>query len=949
LSSSQGASGVWSKQDPGEVNPKKIGNSDSMMTDATEGNERHYPEATEKRSVRALGGRVALIGLFLAQSGGVAAPAGLKTLHGHVPEITRRLSPKAPLAADKQLNLAIGLPLGNEDGLSNFLEQVYDTASPSFHRYLTPQQFADQFGPSQAQYDGVVAFAKKNHLTVTAQHGNRLVLDVRGAAADVQKAFHINLQTYQHPTEPRDFYAPDSEPSVDPELPVLDVSGLSNYNLPKPRSIEMPRESSSAASALTGSGPSGTYQGNDFRAAYAPGVALTGAGQTLGLVQFDGFYASDISSYETAAGLPQVALQTVLLDGYNGVPTTGTQSGNPEVSLDIETAVSMAPGLSKIIVFEAGPNGLQNDILSAMTAHSEAKQLSCSWGWGGGPSATTDNLFKQMAAQGQSFFSASGDSDAFPTGAVDDPNQQNAPSSCPNITVVGGTTLTTAGPGGAWVSESVWNRGGGVGSSGGISSSYALPSWQTGISMSSSGGSTTHRNTPDVACAAENIYVKYGNGTNGAFGGTSCAAPLWAGFTALMNQQAALTGRSPVGFINPGIYQIGKGSAYSSMFHDIVAGNNTWSGSSSAFYAVSGYDLCTGWGSPGGASLITALAGVADSLVVYPTSGLTASGPVGGPFSSLAETLFVTNSGSTAVTWSLVNNSSWVQMDSAGGTIAAGLGGTVHAQLTASANQLPEGVYVDNLLFSNTVSHSTQSVPFTLNIGQSLVANGGFESGDFSGWTLSGRTVINSSSGSPTVYNAVESNTSGYQVAHSGTYGAFLGDTQLATLSQTIPTIPGNSYLLSFWLNNPTTGTGQTFVVNWGANNPGLTTVYNLSVPPVLAWTNLQFVLTASGTNTTIEFGAENDPAGFGLDDVSLKPLPAIGFHSIGRSNGGIELSWAGANGVSYQLQYSTNLLQGPWIDVGGSVAGKGTTITVTDSTLLTNATQRFYRLAVAR
>jgi hypothetical protein len=161
--------------------------------------------------------------------------------------------------------------------------------------------------------------------------------------------------------------------------------------------------------------------------------------------------------------------------------------------------------------------------------------------------------------------------------------------------------------------------------------------------------------------------------------------------------------------------------------------------------------------------------------------------------------------------------------------------------------------------------------------------------------------------------------------------------------------MPGNSYLLSFWLNNPTTGTGQTFVVNWGANNPGLTTVYNLSVPPVLAWTNLQFVLTASGTNTTIEFGAENDPAGFGLDDVSLKPLPAIGFHSIGRSNGGIELSWAGANGVSYQLQYSTNLLQGPWIDVGGSVAGKGTTISVTDSTLLTNATQRFYRLAVAR
>jgi subtilase family serine protease len=200
---------------------------------------------------------------------------------------------------------------------------------------------------------------------------------------------------------------------------------------------------------------------------------LTGADQTLGLLQFDGFYASDIVAYEKAAGLPQVPIQTVLLDGFDGMPTTGSSSGNPEVSLDIEMAISMAPGLSKIIVFEAGPDVLQNDILSAMASHSEVKQLSCSWGWGGGPKATTDNIFKLMAAQGQSFFSASGDSDAFPAGSVDDPSQPNAPSSCPYITVDGGTSLTTSGPGGAWVSESVWNRASGVGSRGGISSYYA--------------------------------------------------------------------------------------------------------------------------------------------------------------------------------------------------------------------------------------------------------------------------------------------------------------------------------------------------------------------------------------------------------------------------------------------------------------------------------------------
>src|SRR5665811_1892427 len=125
----------------------------------------------------------------------------------------------------------------------------------------------------------------------------------------------------------------------------------------------------------------------------------------IGLVQFDGFYASDITSYETAAGLPAVPLQTVLLDSFSGTPTTGADSGNIEVSLDIEMAISMAPGLSKIVVFEGNPASgffIPNDVLNNMAASNTIKNLSCSWGWTGGPSATTENIFLQMAAQGQS-------------------------------------------------------------------------------------------------------------------------------------------------------------------------------------------------------------------------------------------------------------------------------------------------------------------------------------------------------------------------------------------------------------------------------------------------------------------------------------------------------------------------------------------------------------------
>ena len=148
---------------------------------------------------------------------------------------------------------------------------------------------------------------------------------------------------------------------------------------------------------------------------------MTGAGQTVGLFEFDGFYSSDIAAYAAAAGngRTNIVIQTVLLDGYNGVPTTGADSGNPEVSLDIEMAMAMAPGLAKIVVFEGDPNNFApNDILNSMLANSDTvKNLSCSWGWSGGPSTTTDNIFKNMAAVGQSFFNASGDSDAFTTGA----------------------------------------------------------------------------------------------------------------------------------------------------------------------------------------------------------------------------------------------------------------------------------------------------------------------------------------------------------------------------------------------------------------------------------------------------------------------------------------------------------------------------------------------------
>ena len=875
-----------------------------------------------------------------------AADAGLKVLPGHRPKLPINLADQGQLPGTNRLRLAIGVPLRDAEGLDQFLDQVYDPASTNYQHYLTPDEFTARFGPTAEDYQAVITFARSNGLAVTATHANRLILDVQGPVENIQRAFHVTLLSYRHPSENRDFFAPDREPSVAAELPVADVSGLNNYSLPRPRIR------ASNVSNGTGSGSSGTYIGNDFRAAYVPNVTLTGAGQMVGLLQFDGYYASDISAYATAAGIAAVPVQTVLLDGYDGTPTT---AGNVEVSLDIEMAMAMAPGLSKIVVFEGGPSGTPNDILNAMASSNQVKQLSCSWGWSGGPTATTDTIFKKMAAQGQTFFEASGDSDAFTTGAtstngVDNTSLQNVPSSSPYITVVGGTTLTTTGRGGPWSAETVWNwgldQGSYVGSSGGISSYYSIPSWQTGISMAVNGGSTTYRNIPDVALVADNVYEIYGNGSVQTTGGTSCAAPLWAAMAALINQKAVAAGKATIGFVNPAIYAIGKSSGYPANFHDTTTGNNVSGASPNLFYATTGYDLCTGWGTPAGQALIDSLSGATNYLNLLPAAGFTASGPLGGPFNPSWGTFLLTNSGGTALTWSLMNTSAWLAVSSASGTLAAGGTEPLSASLTAAADGLTPGVYEAAVIFSNR-DGGTLSQTYTLSIGQSIVENGGFETGDFTGWTLVGNSTVGQGR-QAVVYNAVEGASGGFTVIHSGSYGAFLGDTVLATLSQTVPTEPGQYYLLSLWVNNITSGAGQEFILNWNTNSAGTNTLFSVLNPAAFAWTNLQFFVRATGTNAVIQIQAENQPNYFGLDDVSLTPIPSLTFQSAAKVGNNYRLSWNTAPGLVYQVQYKTNLTQATWANLSAAFTAASFSTNLTDTHADAAWPQRFYRLLVS-
>ena len=522
--------------------------------------------------------------------------AGRQQLRDHVREAVTSSAALGRVAGPTRMSVAIGLPLRNEAELREFIQQVSDPASPNFQRYLTPDQFTERFGPTEADYQALSDFATGSGLKISGRHPNRVILDVSGTTANLERAFHINMMRWRHATR-GEFYAPDREPSIDTGVKILDISGLDNFVLARPMDIKsLPL--SQAVPLATGSGQAGLFIGKDFRTAYAPGVTLNGTGQSIGLFELDGFYSSDVKANFQKAGLAAVPVETVLLNGFSGAPG----GANIEVTLDIMMAAYMAPGATKIIVYEGT---IWNDVLNRMATDNLASQLSSSWCFSP-TNATTEQIFLQMIAQGQSLFQASGDSGAYKGWIW-------SPADDPNLTVVGGTSLTTSGAGGPWQSETTW-----IGSGGGISTTWPIPSYQQSVDMAAIGGSATMRNIPDVAMTADvQMYLIQNNGQAVAVGGTSAAAPLWAGFLALANQQAKANGKPAVGFLNPLLYKLGAAARLQTDLHDISSGNNR------GFNAIAGYDLATGWGSPAGQALIDDLSGVSNQ----PGFSLTSSVP----------------------------------------------------------------------------------------------------------------------------------------------------------------------------------------------------------------------------------------------------------------------------------------------------------------------------------
>ncbi|MFZ0798035.1 MAG: choice-of-anchor D domain-containing protein [Terriglobales bacterium] len=510
----------------------------------------------------------------------------------HVREVT--LNGQAPLVGrlpvTQSMQIDVVLALRHQPELENFLQELYDPSSPSYRHFVTVPEFTARFGPSQEDYDALIGFAKANGFTVLGGSRDAMDVQLKGSVATIEKAFHVTMGVYQHPTENRTFYAPDREPTVDLPFQLWHISGLDNYSIPHPLFVK--RDSQSQVrpqpEAVTGSCPGKSFCGSDMRAAYYEGTALTGSGQNIGLLEYYGFDIADVNTYYKNAGQTRNFAVTGISTDGSSINCTEPSCDDTEQTIDITQAGGMAPDVTTVYVYVGSTD---TAVLGGMSSDTPLPlNLSSSWTWSPPDPGTDDPYFMKMATQGQSFFQASGDGGGYEGDAL-------WPANSAYVIAVGGTDLTTTGPAGPWASETAWSDGGG-----GYGSNVDIPSWQTAAVAKCTGCSQKYRDVPDVAANANFTFYVCADQkacTENEYGGTSFAAPMWAGYLALANQQAAANGVPAPGFIDPTIYVLNLANGDAD-FHDITSGSN-------GFTCSSGYNLCDGWGSPNGAALINAL------------------------------------------------------------------------------------------------------------------------------------------------------------------------------------------------------------------------------------------------------------------------------------------------------------------------------------------------------
>lgn len=552
------------------------------------------------------------------------------TLVGELPKALSNGTVLGPVDTTQPLDVTFVLRLTNQQGLTDLLTRQNDPKSPDYHKYLTPDQFVAQFAPTQASVDAATTFLKNAGFQIKGVSSNRMLIQASGTVAKANQAFHTTISRYQ--LDKKEVFAPTQMPSLPHSLAsiVVDIEGLSNVGKIKPLLSGVHTEGATTSAATADSpnvinpSPIGGYTPTNLRDAYQVTPLIsnggTGSGQHIAIFSLAPLLSADVSTFRANYGLPN---STITGHSVDGATVFGDGSGTVEADLDAQVISAMAPNAT--IDFYSGPNTFQGvlDTYNTIVNDGIADVISTSWGLcepfaGSNFLFAEDSIFYQAAVQGQSIFAASGDAgsddcDNFGSPAVD------SPASDPLVVAVGGTSLTLSG--GAYSSETTWNDGFESSGGGGLSQLWAQPSWQVGVGVNNP-YATNQRRVPDVSAHADpnTGYAMYctsavdcARASDGQrygwvyAGGTSAAAPLWAGILGDINTYTIAQSGWEWGWVNSELYllngySLSDRSATYGMFNDVTVGTNDadYGGTPYAGYypATTCYDQVTGIGTP---------------------------------------------------------------------------------------------------------------------------------------------------------------------------------------------------------------------------------------------------------------------------------------------------------------------------------------------------------------
>lgn len=449
---------------------------------------------------------------------------------------------------------------------------------------LSREEYTRKFGAEPADIAAIKSFAAKHSLSVVQESEARRTVVLSGSVAQVEVAFGVRLQKYDHPRGT--FRGREGAIHLPSELGVVVEAVLGLDNRPQAQAQFRLRAPQAAAAV--------DYTPIQLSTLYAYPQA-TGQGQCVGIVELGGgFTQSDLQTYFSSLGVATPTVTAVPVDGGENSPTGDANGPDGEVMLDIEVVGAIAPQATVAVYFAPNTDaGFLDAVTSAIhDTTNKPSVISISWGsaesnWTDQSMTSMDEAFQEAATLGVTICVASGDNGSSDA-VTDGKDHVDFPASSPHALACGGTSLQANSS--SITSEVVWNDGaqGGAGG-GGVSSFFALPTWQSGLKTTGKSGASvalTKRGVPDVSGDADpqTGYTVLIDGTNTVIGGTSAVAPLWSGLLARINQLAG----KPVGFLHPVLYQ-NPGA-----FRDITQGNN------GDFYASKGWDACTGLGSPNG-------------------------------------------------------------------------------------------------------------------------------------------------------------------------------------------------------------------------------------------------------------------------------------------------------------------------------------------------------------